>query len=95
MSSFTPGTLPAPEGHFADHTRTFRRDQVNSQDGTRARQDAVARRVAQDSGVGIDGPSGLLQQQQQMMMMMMMMMMKAVLERAVQVEMADRLGRNP
>jgi putative transposase len=36
---------------------------------------------AQDAGVGIDGTGGLLQQ-----------MMKAVLERALQVEMADHLG---
>jgi putative transposase len=59
-------------------------------------QDAAARRVAgalspaaidrlladaEDAGVGIDGEGGLLQQ-----------MMKAVLERALQVEMADHLG---
>jgi putative transposase len=36
---------------------------------------------AEEAGVGIDGPGGLLQQ-----------MMKAVLERALQVEMADHLG---
>jgi hypothetical protein len=36
---------------------------------------------AEEAGVGIDGAGGLLQQ-----------MMKAVLERALQVEMADHLG---
>jgi putative transposase len=64
--------------------------------GPREGQDAAARRVAgalspaaidrlladaEDAGVGIDGEGGLLQQ-----------MMKAVLERALQVEMADHLG---